>query len=336
MRKSFFKIILFCFVIFSSTAFASALPLTGADLDVEMHPEYPGTHQNVEVKVTSYITDTDSAKISWILNGVVKSTGKGIKTFTFQTGDSGTITRLDIVVENKDGTIKRNITLQPLDVDLVWQSESYVPPFYKGKAMLGHENTITFIAIPHITTGSGEVDPKNLVYKWSKNGTGVEDASGYGKNTFTFVTSLISRPLNIGVNVSSPSSNISGYAVVDVAPQDPSLLVYRKNPIYGIEFQKALSSSVELNDSKEITLVGIPYFFGVKKTNSLDLKYNWEINGAKIDGKLTNVQVLRQKEGTSGSSNISLSIENSRKILQAANQSFSLKFGNTNTSNSLF
>jgi hypothetical protein len=305
--------------------------LDSADVNVNIYPEEPEPNQSVDVVLESYVTDINKAKITWLVNGVEKKSGNGLKNFTFTTGNAGVTTTLGIIIVTAEGqTVNITRRLRPFSIDLMWQSESYTPPFYKGKALFSPQNTITIIAMPHMTNSSGsEVSPKNLTYRWLKNGT-VQDAdSGYGKNTYTFTQGVIARPFEIMVEVSNSDSSSTGFARIDVPMNDPFILFYKKSPLYGIEFQNALSGKVKLTNSKEIAVVGVPFFFGTTNQN-IGLMYKWAINGILIDNNFKETtRIFRQIEGTSGSSKISLSVEHGGKILQLANSMFDIEFGNT-------
>ncbi len=322
------------FVLFSLLILSSPLQAQFNEfqttINVEMIPTNPGPNEKVVVSVVSYSTNIDAANFTWRVNGKVVKTGRGEKVFTFTTGDFNTTTTLTVSVTTMEGeTITQTYYIKPAQIDILWQTESFTPPFYKGKALFSHQNKITFIAIPHLTSRGVEISAKNLIYKWSKNGTVIDSASGYGKNTYTFVSPLISRGVDVSVEVSSSLTGAVGRAEASINPIEPDIVFYKKNPLYGIEFQNALSATVSLTDSKEILIVGMPFYFGTLKSSDSSLNYKWAINGKSINNNLTsNVQVFRQEEGTSGQSNISLSVENTKKVLQFATTNFNLKFGN--------
>lgn len=318
-----------CAFAFSTPVFAQFDVSTQTEVNVELSPENPRPNTEVSVTLTSFITDLDKADIIWRVNGLVKKTGRGEKYFSFMVGNINTTTKLDVTIETTEGdVVQKNIFIKPNSVDLLWQSDGLIPPFYKGKPLFSHQNKITFIAIPHIpSTNGSEIGVKSLIYKWKLNGSVIESASGYGKNIYSIIGSLISRPLNVSVEVTSNQGDV-GVANTTVSPVEPSLMFYKQDPLYGIEFQKSLSGNVKLSDSLEITLVAMPFFFGATDFSSPELLYKWAINGRTIsDGVNSNVRVFRQNEGTSGSSRISLSLENSEKILQMASTAFNLTFG---------
>ncbi len=297
-------------------------------LEINFYPENPAPNQTITVSVASYTTDINSANIVWTIDGKVFKSGKGVRTIEFTTGDSGKTTTLKVSVTTKEGEVITNtIPIRPISVDLIWQSESYTPPFYRGKALFSPQDTITFIAVPHIPSSNGsEISPKNLIYTWSKNGSVMESDSGYGKNTYTFTQSVIARAMDISVKVTSSNTNDVGFKLITIAPTEPAVMLYKKSPLYGIEFQKTLVGDIDLNDSKEIDVLAVPFFFGT--TNPAQwLTYKWNINGAKIDNDTSQTsRVFRQPEGVSGISNIAVSLVHSKKILQQAGAGFGLKY----------
>jgi hypothetical protein len=329
----FFLLVLFVFL--PNLNINAQVGVASGDFNVEMSPSEPGPNQTVTVSLTSYVFNIDTSRINWIVNGVSKKVGRGEKNFSFVTGGLGQSTTLKIVVDTVDGySTEKTIRIKPAEVDLIWEAEGYTPAFYKGKALFSYQSKINFVAVPHIISASGvEISPKNLVYKWKNNGSVIESASGFGRNKYSLVGSVIARPLNISVEVSD-LSGVSVKAEAVVKPIDPIILLYEKNPLYGINFQKTLSATENLNDA-EITVIGIPYFFGVQDLNSGELIYKWYINGIFTGNSADqNIEVFRRKEGTSGTSNISLSVEGLDKFLQTARGSFNLKFEDPNGSES--
>ncbi|MBA3733103.1 hypothetical protein H0W91_01870 [Patescibacteria group bacterium] len=331
MRQS---ILIAFFLIFASSGLFFPVNLKaqalGSDIEVTISPENPGPNQSVYASVVSYSTNINTANITWKINGKTSLKGIGEKTFQFVTGDLNKLTTLEIdVITNEGDKIVKIISFKPVAVDLTWQTTGLTPPFFKGRTLFSHENKITFIAVPHmIGTNGREVSPNNLVYKWKLNGSVMDSDSGYGKSTYNMTGSIISRPLQVEVEVTSANTAGVGYAETVVNPIDPTVVLYRKSPLYGIEFQKALIGTVSMNDSKEASIIGMPYFFGVSSPYSPQLSYKWSINGISIDNDTTQTtRVFRQIEGTNGTSNISLSIENSYKILQVSRSEFDLTFG---------
>lgn len=332
MKRAIFVTTLFlsfvlCFFVLSEKIMGQGLDIS--EVNIKMVPETPKAGDSVYVYLTSFATNIDSATITWKVNNKTIKTGVGEKIFNFTMGPEGQVTTLDIVVRTTDSvTIQRNIKIRPASVDLVWESHGFVPPFYKGKALFAHQNKVTVIALPNITGQNGStLNPKNLVYRWKRNGSVIESASGYGKNSITLEGSIISRPVTVTVEVGSDSFG-EAYNSIVLRPIEPELILYKNDPIYGIEFQKALSTNEVLKNSNEISIFSSPFFFDSNDSKSGYLVYNWAINGSKINGNGSPSQVFRQIEGTSGTSRVSLSVENPSKPLQFTSKSVDLTFNN--------
>jgi len=313
---------------FYTPAFAQFNIVPEDNINVEMIPENPGPNEEVYISIESFTTNINMAMVTWKVGSQTKK-GIGEKTFSFITGGLNTTTILNITVETAEGQIiNKTIKIKPTSVDLLWQTDSFVPPFYKGKPLFSYQNQITFIAIPHMTNSSGvEIGAKNMIYKWSLNGSVIDYASGYGKNTYALIGSIIARPINVSVEVTSGSTDGVGFAQTTVSPVDPFVIFYKKDPLYGIEFQKALINTVGLLGLREITVISMPFFFGMLDLSVPEMSYRWSINGTAIeDGGHQTTQVFRQTEEISGRSNISIRVENSEKILQSASSDFNLEF----------
>lgn len=295
---------------------------------IEFAPEIPKANEIVGVFVKSYSTNVDAATFTWKINGKTQKSGVGEKNFTFTMGDYGQKVTVDLTIKTAEGAlVQKNYSFMPSSVDLVWQSSGYVPPFYKGKALFAHQNTLSIVAIPHIPNKNGvEMNPKNMIYKWRKNGSVVESASGFGRNVYTLDGSLISRDLNIAVEVVPQDESSVGYSTITIKPTTPTIIFYKKDPLYGIKFQKALGAEEGFGNSNEITLFASPFFFDLNASEEY-ISYKWLINGVGISDSVgTRNQTFRQKEGTEGSSNISLVVENGDRLLQYATKNIGLTF----------
>lgn len=322
---------IFIFLLFSFgfLGISSAQTIGGGDNDllIEFIPEVPREGELVNVSVRSYSSNIDLAKFTWRVNGKTIKTGVGEKNFNFNMGKIGERVTVDLLIQDPSGnTINKFFSFFPKSVELIYQSNGYVPPFYKGKTLFAHQNTVSVIAVPYITNQNGiEVNPKNMIYKWRKNGSVVENASGYGRNVYTFEGSLISRDLNISVEVSAGDNGVA-YGNLRLNPTEPFIVFYKKDPLYGIEFQRRLVGNEDFKGSNEISIISAPFFYESSEYKNNYLVYNWSINGKKIEGNGSPVQVFRQKEGTSGTSKISLTVESPSRPLQFSSQLLDLTF----------
>lgn len=205
-------------------------------------------------------------------------------------------------------------------VDLLWQGETYVSPFYKGRSLWSNQSRITFLAMTH-----GLGNPANLNYKWTKNGTVLGNINGIGKNTLSFTDSILSRPQTIRVDIiSSDQKTVLASASVDVAPTPPILAIYENNPLYGFMFHKETDGAHELQN-KEVTFTAFPFFFSVLNRMDNTVSYEWRTNIGDIETK--NSVTYRAPDDATGTSQIQASVSNKEKILQSSGKNFLIQFG---------
>lgn len=344
MANKFNKIIILSmalfliFTIFTFKANGQARTATMSDVisdsvDIMTLPAFPGTNQDVSVRIESYSFDLNSSEIIWALNGIIKNKGVGKKDFYFRTGEIGSASLIKIIIKTKEGkNIEKSLVVRPAGVDIVWQADSYAPPFYKGKSLYSYQSHITMIALPDMANQSGaKLNPESLIYKWSKDGKVLGGVSGYGKNKFSFTKLIISSPTEIEVEVMSSDKEIRTSGSIILDPVEPKVVLYENNPLYGIIYEKAAIGNFKMNGN-EITLSASPYFFGAEEINNGKLKYNWSMNGQNINEKQSAREItFRNAAGGSGSTRISVDLQNDEKELQSARTNVLLNFDGNNS-----
>ncbi len=204
-------------------------------------------------------------------------------------------------------------------VDLLWQGETYTPPFYKGRSLWSSQSRIVLLAM---TQGLG--NPSNLIYKWTKNGTVLGNINGVGKNSLSFTDSILSRPQTIRVDVLSGQNAVLASASVNVTPEPPILIIYENNPLYGFMFHRAVDREYKFRE-KETTFTAFPFFFSISDRADDTIDYEWRTNNGNLETK--NSVTYRAPDETAGTSQIEVSASNKEKILQSSGKNFLIQFG---------
>jgi hypothetical protein len=194
-----------------------------------------------------YTEDLDSAFITWYKNCQQVLSGRGEKRYSFKAGAIGEKTGIEIQVRLLSGTtFSKKLSITPASVDLVWEANSYVPPFYRGKALHPRQGTLKIVAMPEFVADGSRVAPQNLIYKWSNGTNAYENQSGFGKNILSIKGSELGQSESIRVSVLDPVSNMAAYGSISISPVDPEIVFYEKSPYYGPLFgqgQKAVTAS---------------------------------------------------------------------------------------------
>ena len=336
MKRFLFLLILSSFSL-SCTLFANAQSTEDLDkiLTVELSPEIPGPHETVDISIDSYTYDLSHAKISWYVNGALRASEIGKKTFSFTTGDSGVTSNIKYSIQTQEGeNFDKTLTITPAEVNLIWESKGYTPPFYKGKTLFSFEGEARVVAVPNLTKPDGtKYKPEELVYTW-KRGMGTdEEASGYGKNVFNFKGDIIARPTTIEVDVTNLNKTVQARGMVTINAVEPEIYVYQNDPSLGFLFNNAITDSFNLLGS-EVSLVAMPFYFNNPDQEGI---YSWAVNGNDAPEKSRFI-TFRNTTGETGYSEISIDLSNETRIMQSASSQFKLNFGNSDnpSENSLF
>lgn len=298
-----------------------------SSISITANPENPNPNENVNIKLSSYLSNLDSVSITWFLNGKNILSGVGKKSFSLSAPTSEGEASVKAVISLPDGEIEKSITIKPTTTILLWQAnDSYVPPFYKGKAMPSINSEIKIVAMPEIKKGSQFIDPQNMIYEWKQDYTNMQQSSGYGKNYFTYVNDYLEDYSNVAVVASTIDQKYSSSANIDVGATDVKVLFYKNDIDLGTIWEHSLSNGYKITG--DAVLEASPYFISPKDIRIPTLSWIWSINDKLINmpSIRKNLIPLKVQEGTTGSSKIMLDIENKYKVFGTAKGKINVTF----------
>lgn len=300
--------------------------------DITVIPEYPRENQDVYIKINNFSANLNASRIQWVENGVVKQNEVGKTSFSTRTGEIGSTKTIDIIITTENGLkISETVVLKPTVIDLVWESNGYTPPFFKGKALYGIEGQIKVIASPHFTQGGAPISANDLVYTWKVDTKVIGDKSGRGKSTLTIDGSPLLRPLNIELLVSHDESGQAGKETITIPQFKTIVQIYEEHPLYGTILSKALSSKYSIK-GREISVQAVPYTMSVTDPKSEIVKYTWSLNGKKITISNSPVLTLRAENSDPGLSVVGVTVEHIKKVFQKGDKSVDIRY-NTGQNN---
>lgn len=298
-------------------------------VSLEINPPNPGPGDRVNIKVVTYSTDLNQAIISWLENGELVKTGLGLREYTATAGPIGSSKIVTVIIRASDGYVhEENIPIRPAVVDIMWESPSTVPPFYKGKALYPMLGTIRIVAFPYMVDDKGNViDPKNMVYTWRKNGRVVGDRSGYQRRVITFDEndSIYRLPFEIKLVVSDADGKYFAEKKIEINGNQQDLFFYENNPVFGTLYNKSLGNQFALKE-KELSLEASPYFMDSPSRRDGQMRYLWTINQDTYTKYGEPIITFRNDNTTAGRTDVSLELYNDRKILEGAREGISIYF----------
>ncbi len=203
--------------------------------------------------------------------------------------------------------VTKNITP---NITLVWEARSYVPPFYKGKALMpdgGDGRIVAFLP-------SGIAATDKTSYSWRVDGAVDGARSGVGKNTYEVRSEIFGGSPLIVVEVSDEKGPI-GTGALRIPLTKPRVLVYADAPLGGVLFNV---ENPRLN-GEELVVETYPLFFTTTRRDNPALSYRWEVNSSSVSNPLGNSgRLVLRSESAAGTTTVGVSIANSGRILENA------------------
>jgi len=170
------------------------------------------------------------------------------------------------------------------NIDLIVESNSYVPETYQATPAVSAGSTMRVTAIGV---------SRNLVYNWSINGRLVNDLSGIGQTSIAL--QVTDQPQTVSLQVLSDGQLIDK-AQVKVRPQPIELLLYQDHPTRGPLLQSSLPAIIRTTASA-LNLTAVPY--GASEETP---QVAWQINRASLGSELT-ISLPRFEGGQAGTVN---------------------------------
>lgn len=335
------RLLITLFIATALTVFATApsvttaqLPTVGnsTNLSIVSSPENPRAFQNVVISISNYSTDLDRATIVWTLNGKEVKRGIGEKRITIQTGALGSTSAITVTaITEEGGRITDSLYVVPSNVDLIWEANTYVPPFYEGKALYPIQGSVTVSAIPHLVNSKKvKLRAKDLHYQWLQDRKPLQEYSGFGKDSLTIIGPVILKPTLVEVIVSSRDNVLIAQTSITLNPTDPVVVLYEEHPARGILYEKAIGGTYETT-SQDTKIVAVPYFFSLAKPSDGTVTYTWILNNRTVGKQTDNFLSLVSSGRDSGTASVAVEAQHGSRVFQIGSQSMSIRFGSNQT-----
>lgn len=313
----------FAFCILSFAFIGRAAPLFPPQGQVQLilSPEFPEPNQIVTVTARSFSFDPDVTFLSWTYNGSNVASGKGIKTYSFHVGPTGSLHRISVSASAKGTTFSDTMTFRVSDILVAWEAQTYTPPGYRGKALPTSGALVRVHALPQLFISAAQtLNPDNLVYQWKIDDQDARDQSGRGKTFFSFrVANGRGVTHRVSVIAESEDKTVRAFAKADIRVEDPQILFYEDKTLEGPRYERA-AQHFSVAGGEETRLRAEPFFF---LRGSIDaLNYQWRVDGRALGaGEKPRQFLLRTEQGSIGSHHVSLDVENPFQLFQRGNGS---------------
>jgi len=289
------------------------------------NPQTPGPNQPVTVSIQSYAIDLNSSRITWYVDKEAVADGVAEKSIRTETKGFGKTVTINVVIVDAGGArFDKEFLLHPIEIDLLWEADTYTPPFYKGKALPTYKSVVKATAIPRMYSTAD--DPALFFYEWTINriqGVG----KGLGKGGALIPMKYAGSPVPTTVKVSDPNVEGSARSVTqNILAVEPTVLFYEQAPLLGTVFDRALTGTAN-TEGTTFRVRATPYFFSNDNMANGELVYTWQKDGATVAVGLNPNSLELGKAGTATqSSKVGLTIQNRSRILQKAGGQVTINF----------
>ncbi len=298
------------------------------NISITLSPENPSPYSQVTATLNTNNTPSTS-EIAWMIDGEILESGNSI---TFTTGGIGENINLAVVVLQEDQpTLVTKQEIIPSRVTLLKESETYTPPFYKGRAKHSAHSYLRLSAIAEIPDNNSSLHtPNNLIYKWSKNGIVMSENSGLGKSTIHIEGPGFLGTDLITVEVRNKTNSINTSMSTIIESIDPKIILYEKKPLTGVQYLDALQGESTIL-GPDVELVAEPYFIDATSRNASVLKYQWEVDGKEIPSQENQSELSLTIEGNipREGTEISVALKYIKNTMQNANTAIMIKINQT-------
>lgn len=299
-------------------------------------PDTPSPASTVNIEVQGVGNFLGDSSITWSVNGAVAQSGTGDTTFTFTTGALGHTSVVHLTIDSPtQGTITHTFTFSPSVVNLVWEADTTVPPLFAGKALYSAGAPLSVIAFPTVILSGQRASAGSLSYQWTIDGTPDTADSGLGKNRISFTGNGLNDSEEAAVDVYFGATKV-GHGDITIPAVQPGILLYDKDPLRGVVWDKTLPAQGIALNTPEITVAAQPYYFSQAALAAQQLTWSWTLNDNPIEGPDSNegVLTLRQTGSGAGSADLAVSLQNEdgSELLQAASTALHIAFGTQQSS----
>lgn len=276
-------------------------------LSVTFNPPLLQLNKRISAELKSPAIDVSTALIVWKLNGTVLGQGIGA-TETTITLTERTPSSLEVTIVERDGTEMKLVqTLQPSDVDLIWEGVSYTPAFYGGRALVAPGGRVTVSAIPHTNLGSGET----LIYSWYQDGTLLGKQSGFGKHTAQIQMPAFGDDTLVRVEVKNMNNEYVGGNGLRINPTPVVLRMYQEKTLVGLWTNTVVGLMKGLDGS--VNLRAIPYH--IDGSNLGRVRFDWRSDTGDLAVEAQGRAVYTPQKPTGV---VTIDVSHGGKLLQEA------------------
>lgn len=299
----------------------------GTSVQIVVSPDFPEPGEDGVASLTASGITLSQAKIAWSLDGVTIASGIGLTSIPVHMGTLGSSRTLAVAVQDGDGPVVGDtFDLTPSVVSLVWEANSYTPPWYKGRALPSPGVSVKIAAHSWFVDKKGtRVPDSEILYTWKKNNIPLSAQSGLGRSSVLIPGPQMYGDDTVSVSLDAKDGSFHSEASVRIPSTLPHVTLYTMNGAGGVSYNNAITDATEVHDT-ETTLVAEPYFMSVSSRSDANLQYDWHVDSesATPDKRDASQLVLILGRSNGAAVTVQLAVTHLQSLLQTAQKSWQI------------
>ena len=313
-------IIVFAFLFITAVSVHAQFQAPGVpSAHIELSPTYPRAGEPFTARLADYGSQTNDT-VSWLIDGVLLSDKQRVIELTAPL--LGVPMTIEARITTSGGaTESTRIVAVPSDIDIITESNTTAPYFYKGRRTPSTGSDAHLVVIPHLFSKKGTRIPTSEVeYTWSINNNLVN--TDRKDDTLDTTLSSVGDSL-VRITADAPAYGVRYEKTFTIESGEPQLAFYVYNALTGLS-QNAIQDNYT-EAVREISVRAQPYF--MDRNVYRNVEQGWSINGERTQNSGGDQEFITlQSGGNGGVTDVGYSIRNLSALSQYAANLFRIAF----------
>ena len=309
-------------ILLTSSQLHAQVTMSENGISIVAKPSYPEPESSVTLTLDDYAADTIGSTISWYVEGEEVPNSRNERSITIQAGKLGTSKAVTVRLSRDGVVLSATHTIRPIDVSIVIEADTYVPSFYKGRALPSAEANVRAIAI--VNDGSG-ITWDTYSYEWTLGQTVLSGGPIKGKYAIDIALPYF-RTTDLTVAIYDRTGTPIGSKTMKIDAAEPQLLFYEHSPLRGLS-EKAIDGELIVT-GKESVIYAEPFFLNAPNLLSQNALFEWKLNNARVTNtmQLQNAITLGTTGGASKAKVSASALTTDSALPQRTQNSFMVSF----------
>lgn len=308
MRLFLFGILLLLAPGFSQAQFGGD-DFLNTTLSLEFSPAYPSPNQAFTINLNDYGGGGFGATIDWYYNDSRMDWAYNKRSITVTSPEAGQSATLKAVLTKPNGAseaVTRTVT--PIYLDIIFEPQTHVPNFYKGRALATPDSTVNATAL--LSTGALLLNEH--LYTWNLNNTVVQGGPLRGGSRVSFTMPQDSSSI-LSLTVTKLDGTIVAKRTLELPVAAPKLLFYEVSTLYGV-MPRALTSPFALTGNST-TLRAEPYYLDSAVFNNPSVT-SWNVDSSSAPSGNNPYDITLERTEQTGLVDVVFRVQSTTKLLQ--------------------